>query len=62
MSLSGVVIEWIVSDESADDDLTGYVIGTPETVTPMPEIPPPVWDDRPIDSDRCMAAVRAMCG
>lgn len=27
-----------------------------------PEIPPPVWDERRIDPDRAMAAVRAMCG
>lgn len=27
-----------------------------------PEIPPPVWDCRPVTGDDAMAAVRAMCG
>lgn len=27
-----------------------------------PEIPPPVWDEREIDADKAMAAVRSMCG
>jgi hypothetical protein len=31
-------------------------------VTEGPEVPPPVWDDRPIDADRAMAAVRALSG
>jgi len=25
-----------------------------------PEVPPPCWDARPLDSDRCMEAVRSM--
>lgn len=29
---------------------------------PPPEIPPPCWDDREIDAEKAMAAVRAMCG
>jgi hypothetical protein len=28
----------------------------------LPEIPPEVWNERPIDAERAMAAVRAMCG
>jgi hypothetical protein len=59
MSLSGVVIEWIVSDEASLDDLADDAA---VTLKPPPEIPPPVWDARPIDADRAMAAVRAMCG
>lgn len=27
-----------------------------------PEVPPPVWDTRPIVPGHAMAAVRAMCG
>jgi len=26
-----------------------------------PEVPPPVWDTRPIDAERAISAVRAMC-
>jgi hypothetical protein len=29
---------------------------------PAPQIPPPVWDTRPISPSDAMAAVRAMCG
>ena len=29
-------------------------------IAPPPEVPPPVWDQRPIDGARAMAAVRAM--
>jgi hypothetical protein len=28
----------------------------------LPEIPPPCWDEREIDADKAVAAVRAMCG
>lgn len=27
-----------------------------------PEVPPECWQTKPVDGDRCMAAVRAMCG
>ena len=27
----------------------------------VPEVPPPCWDERPIDADRCWAATLAMC-
>jgi hypothetical protein len=27
-----------------------------------PEIPPPVWDVRSIDAERCHAATQALCG
>lgn len=33
-----------------------------EAAKPPPEVPPPCWDNRPIDCDRAMEAVRAMCG
>jgi hypothetical protein len=29
---------------------------------PKPEIPPPIWDSRPIDPERCVAATKALCG
>jgi hypothetical protein len=29
-------------------------------IAPPPEVPPPVWDQRPIDGARAMAAVRSM--
>lgn len=31
-------------------------------IKPRPQIPPPVWDTRPISPSDAMAAVRAMCG
>jgi hypothetical protein len=33
-----------------------------KALEPKPEIPCEVWNDRPIDPDVCMQAVRAMCG
>ena len=33
-----------------------------EPAKPAPEIPPPCWDDRKIDAQRCIEAMRAMCG
>lgn len=32
------------------------------TAAKAPEVPPPIWDTRPIDADRCRDATRAMCG
>lgn len=29
---------------------------------PAPQIPPPVWDTRPISAEACKSATRAMCG
>jgi hypothetical protein len=40
-------------------------MGTPvviEPARPIPEVPPPVWDSRPIDPGRCVAATKALCG
>jgi hypothetical protein len=38
-----------------------YVICEPEAQKePGPEIPYEVWNDRPIDAEKCMQAVRAM--
>jgi hypothetical protein len=34
----------------------------PVEVKHLPEMPWPIWDDRPIDADRAMAAVRALSG
>ena len=28
----------------------------------LPEIPPEVWNPRPIDGQKCMDATRALCG
>lgn len=64
MSIAGMSVEWISVDEGFGDDCTAlgtYVDGVLVDVRPAPEVPPPVWDDRPIDPDRAMAAVRAMC-
>lgn len=49
-------VEWVSFDDDQEGDFTLVV----EPARPPPEIPPPIWDTRPIDSDRCMAAVRAM--
>jgi hypothetical protein len=32
-----------------------------EPAKPIPEIPPECWNDRPIDAQRCLDAMRAMC-
>ncbi|GAB3763540.1 hypothetical protein GCM10028796_17210 [Ramlibacter monticola] len=29
---------------------------------PAPQVPPPVWDARPISPDACERATHAMCG
>jgi hypothetical protein len=34
----------------------------PDARKAEPEVPPPVWDSRPIHPSGAMAAVRAMCG
>ena len=31
-------------------------------VVELPEIPPPVWDERRIDPAACVAATKALCG
>ena len=33
----------------------------PEPVK-LPEIPPEVWNTRPIDGQKCVEATRALCG
>ena len=48
----------IVTDEDyATVDETCAALG----ITPAPQVPPPVWDDRPISADACAAATKAMC-
>jgi hypothetical protein len=44
------------------DDMGTPVEGIEVTEIVLPEIPPEVWNERPIDAERAMAAVRAMCG
>jgi hypothetical protein len=38
-----------------------YIFGPEDEPAKGPEIPPEVWNDRPISKEACMAAVRAMC-
>jgi hypothetical protein len=38
-----------------------FVICEPEAEK-KPEVPPECWNETKPDGDRCMAAVRAMCG
>jgi hypothetical protein len=33
-----------------------------KALEPKPEVPPECWNETKPDGDRCMAAVRAMCG
>lgn len=33
-----------------------------EEPEPGPEVPPPCWDERPIDGAKAMEAVRLACG
>jgi len=33
-----------------------------KALAPKPEVPPEVWNETKPDPERCMAAVRAMCG
>lgn len=42
-----------------------YMVGievVEEPAAPMPEIPPPCWDDRTIDAGACWRATKALCG
>jgi hypothetical protein len=34
----------------------------PEPVAAAPQVPPPVWDSRPVDPLKCAAATKALCG
>ena len=53
-------VEWVSFDDGyAEADFT---IITVEPAKPPPEIPPPCWDAMPVDADKAMAAVRALCG
>jgi hypothetical protein len=49
----------VVSDEDyvAIDTLTAAI-----DAAVQPEIPPEVWQTEKPDAEKCMAAVRAMCG
>jgi hypothetical protein len=31
-------------------------------VAAAPQVPPPVWDSRPVDPLKCAAATKALCG
>lgn len=42
-------------------EVDGELVVVTKEVEPGPEIPPEVWNDRPISKEACMAAVRAMC-
>lgn len=51
---------WYHSEAKFALDLSAQAVAEP--AKPEPEVPPPVWDDRPIDADRAMAAVLALSG
>ena len=50
----------VVTDEDFELEATADAIDA--ALARKPEVPPEVWNDTPIDPDRAMAAVRAMCG
>jgi hypothetical protein len=64
MAIIPLVINYVGYDEGyTEGDMTAFACGgVIEPVMVLPEVHPPVWDDRPIDGARCMAATRAMCG
>jgi hypothetical protein len=44
------------------EPMASRVAAEPPDYSGMPVIPPEVWNRRPIDSDRCAKATRALCG
>jgi len=49
-------------DDCAEEGWVTVVDGLSVKEEPKPEIPPPIWDSRPIDAERCVAATKALCG
>lgn len=59
MMFPGMSVEYVICDEG---DLEAFAfVQRLEAAIPPPEVPPPCWDGRPIDADRCHEATRAMC-
>lgn len=52
-------VEWVSFDDGSDGEFNLTYTLEPAK---QPEIPPPCWDQRPIDSEKAIQAVRAMCG
>jgi hypothetical protein len=47
-------------DDCAEEGWVTVVDGLSVKEEPKPEIPPEVWNQSPVDPEKCMAAVRAM--
>lgn len=58
MMFPGMSVEYVVVDDETAADCAALL----ESIKPPPEVPPPCWDAPPVDPDRAMAAVRALCG
>jgi hypothetical protein len=54
VTYGGVTSEYVYSFSDEGMEVT--------EIAPPPEVPPEVWQTKPADGDRCMQAVRAMCG
>lgn len=48
-------VDYVVTDDD-------YLIPEAPKPQPIPQVPPEVWNSEPVDAERAMAAVRAMCG
>jgi hypothetical protein len=53
---------YILTQEAEEEGWVTVVDGLSVKEEPKPEIPPPIWDSRPIDPERCVAATKALCG
>lgn len=67
LSLTGIPddsLPWDTHDDRCARYLAALRAKHPATAPrkPAPQIPPPVWDSRPINPSDAMAAVRSMCG
>ncbi len=46
-----------------EDEVIVFTAEGPVVVEkPKPEVPPPCWDERPIDGARAMQEIRVLCG
>jgi len=52
---------YILTQEAEEEGWVTVVDGLSVKEEPKPEIPPPIWDSRPIDAEKCMAVVREFC-
>lgn len=62
ISLTGVISIFGSADERSAAYLEALKRKYPPKAKQAPQIPPPVWDSRPINPSDAMAAVRSMCG